>query len=107
MLFETVGQTGPYVVRNVVLAIDWEIGIEAVWTNVVDSSNMVVVAVGNKERVDVVVGSAEHLLAEVGSAIDEYRYAFHSDYCRGSEPTVVRVGRCAGIALATYNRHSG
>ena len=49
-------------------------------------------------------GEAQHLLAEVGAAVDEDRAALGGFYqCRGAQPLVARVGAGAYGAVAAYD----
>jgi hypothetical protein len=69
---EAVGYALPEVVGAEGLGIHIDIAEDAVGAQVVESAHVVVVFVSNEYRIDGLEFGGEHLLSEVGSAVDEY-----------------------------------
>ena len=74
--------------------------VEAIGTEVVDAADMVVVDVCQQEGIDMVVGGTEHLLAEVGAAVDEDAFAAIAHDGRGAHTIVARISRATYFAIA-------
>lgn len=84
-----------------------ERGYVAVWSEVVDASDVVVVAVCNQQGVQRGRSGSQYLLAEVGTAVDEDVGARGFDECGCAESVVARVVRCAYGAVASDLGYSG
>ena len=100
ILSKTVWQSLTKAIDYILTGIDGEMAVETIGTQVVDAADVVVVDVRQQERIDMVVGGTEHLLAKVGTAIDEDAFATISDNGRGAQTIVTRVGRATYLAIA-------
>lgn len=63
---------------------------------------MVLVLVGKENRRDMADIGAQHLLAEIGSRIDDEPSAAALYHRRGAQSRITRVGGAANIATAAY-----
>ena len=95
------------VTAGIVVGIKWEVALEGEWAKVVDAPDVVVVFVGDEDGIQRLRHlDAEHLLAEVRSAVNEKPCVSHLEECRGTQATVARVATGADFALASDLRHS-
>lgn len=90
------------VVGTELLGIDIDIAEDAVWAQVVESTHMVVVLMGDEYGIEAAKLHAEHLLTEVGTAVDEYAAVIDIDEGAATQAFVAWV--CAGACGtgATY-----
>ena len=100
VLGEAVRQPLAQAVDDILTGIDREMVVEAIGTEVVDAADMVVVDVCQQEGIDMVVGGTEHLLAEVGAAVDEDAFAAIAHDGRGAQTIVARISRATYFAIA-------
>lgn len=85
------------------IGIDVDFAKLTVRPDVVHAAYVVVVGVGDEYGVDFAEGLRQHLLAEVGSAVDKYARGGGFHQCRTARALVVRVGALADGALASQN----
>ena len=71
MLAEAVWNACFYVGYDVRLGVDGKWDFAAIRTEVVHAAYVVVMTVGDEQRVEVKVGGAEHLLPEIGAAVNQ------------------------------------
>ena len=74
--------------------------------DVVQTSGVVFMVVGQEDGIHSGYAFAEHLLSEVGAGIYKHleTFVFHIDAC--PESFVTRVGAPADFASASYHRHT-
>lgn len=95
---EGIGHAFAEVALNIGLAVDWKVNaVFAIGAQVVHSSHMVVMLVGNQQRRQVQVARHhQHLVIEIGAAVDEQIDAVGTFYeYRGPQTLVAVVGRDA------------
>jgi len=73
--------------------------------DVVEPRRVVLVLVGEKQRVEVRNAGAQHLLPEVRARVDDEAAARHGHVHRHAQPVVAVVERAAHRAGAPYHRH--
>ena len=100
ILGETIWQSLTKAIDYILTGIDGEMAVETIGTQVVDAADVVVMDVCQQQGINMVVGGTEHLLTEVGPAIDEDAFATISDNGRGAQTIVTRVGRATYLAIA-------
>ena len=107
MFDKAIGHAGADVVGNILTAVYGERFAVAVRPQVVEAAYMVVVYVGDKQSIEMWRAGGNHLLTEVGSAVDKYVFVLNFNQGRGSQASVARVDRGAGLAFAPYLRDAG
>jgi len=107
MLAEAVGNACFYVGYDVGLGVDGKWDFAAIRAEVVHAAYVVVMAVGDEQRVEVKVGGAEHLLPEIGSAVNQQADALRAHDGGAAQAFVARVVGGASGALAAYLRDAG
>ncbi len=108
---EAVGDTYLQVAHDIGTGIDRYVartaGLhETVWTQVVDASHMVIVAVGEQDGVDGRTTGPEELLPNVGAAVNQQIETADLDDGRGAEARIARVCRAAYGTFAQQHRHA-
>ena len=89
------------------LGIDGDVAEEYPGAYVVNSSNVVEMFVGDEDSIDVwEMWQGEHLLTEVGTAVEQYGCTRMFDKRRGAEPMVARVAAHTSCTSTCYLRHS-
>ena len=86
--------------------IDIHISEDAVRAKVVESTHVVIVFVSDENSVKRLEIHAQHLLAEIRTAVDEKVLPSHFDKGRTAQPLVPWVGRGASLAGAANLWHS-
>ena len=88
---------------GIVVGIKGQIALESKGTEVVDAANVVVVFVGDENGIQRFVhADAEHLFAEVRTAIQQKPCVALLEECRSTQATVARVAAGANFATASY-----
>lgn len=107
MLYKAVGHFVAQVVDVIALRVDVKsVGI-AVGAQVVNTTYMVVMCVGDEQRIERRRADAKYLLAEVGASIDKYPVVTCGQQCRAAQTSVMRVGGAAYRAVATDGWYAG
>ena len=106
-LTEEIGQALAKMGAGEVIGKDVDIAKPAEWAQVVNSARMVVVLMGEQHTVDMVEWNAQHLLTEVGTAINQDTRIAHLHECRHTQPVVAWVIRGTHRAGASYLGHTG
>ena len=75
-------------------------------SHIIQTGNVVGVAVGEQYGVDVSHPFAQHLLAEVGAGVDDYAHSIHLYHRRGAESLVASIVRAADLASAPDNGYA-
>ena len=105
---EAVGHAVAQVAGNVGSAVDGEsVAHCAVGPEVVNAANVVVVAVCNEQCFEHRGALGEHLLAEVGAAVNEDVFVFIGYHRRATQAFVVVVAAAAGRTVTHDLRYSG
>lgn len=102
---KTVREAAAHIVGTIFISIYLHGIGPAEGAQVVDAAHVVVVLVREQHGIGAHgTGQAQHLLAEVGAAVDEDSAALGGFYqCRGAQPLVARVGAGAYGAVAAYD----
>lgn len=109
MCGETVGDAGPQIVGYIVFAIHGKMASHCVaeGTHVIDASDMVIMAVGEQHGIDVLCPRCEHLMVEVGAAVDEDDGVAGFKEGRRAHPLVAGVGRATHFAITAQLGYPG
>ena len=107
MLAETVRHTVAEVFGHIGTAVNREIAVFAIWTQVVDAADVVVVAVGQQRGIEMRRAERQYLLPVIGTAVDEEAAASDIDDGRSTKSFILRVGRATDVAVAPYLRDAG
>ena len=107
MRSETVWNTLVDVLQRVGVAINGNVAETAIGTQVIHSSHMIVVLMGEKHRTKPLKGERKHLLPEVRTTIDEnVLSAIGGDKGGSAQPFVAWIVRTAYFTWATDLRDS-
>lgn len=103
---EAIGHARHEMVDAELLGIDVDVAKDAERTKIVKTTHMVIVLVGDEYCVQGTEIDRQHLLTEVGTAIDKDALAMHIDDGRATQSPVARVAAGAHFAWAAYLWHS-
>ena len=106
MLLKTIGHHLSQVAGGTVVGIDVDFAKRAEGAYVVHAAHMVVVGMGYKHTVDFSEGLLQHLLSEVGPAVDKHPCASGLHHSRCPRAPVVPVAACAYGACAADGGHA-
>ena len=107
MFDKAIGHAGADVVGHIPAAVYGKRFAVAIWAQIVEAAYMVVVYVGDNQGIEMWSAGGNHLLTEVGSAVDKYVFVLNFNQGRGSQAAVARVNRGAGFTFAPYLRDAG
>ena len=91
MLLETIWDAISQVVENIFLGIDVKAGGLAIGTQVVNTAHMVVVAVGNEQRIEFLRRCPQNLLTEIGTTVDEQAQSPGAHHRRTAQALVAGI----------------
>ena len=103
---ETIRNAFHQVVGTELFGIDIHIAKDAIGTQVVESTHMVIVLMCDEHGIKRFEVDAKHLLTEIGSTVNKDTLATHFNQCRSAQPLVLRICRCANLTRTPYLRHS-
>ena len=88
---------------GIVVGIEWQVAVEGKGTEVVYATDVVIVLVSNENGIQWLRHpDAEHLFAEVRTAIQQKPCVAFLEECRSTQATVARVAAGANFATASY-----
>src|SRR6266700_534917 len=108
LIVENVGEDAAVDSKRVFVAVDRKSRAlpDVVGTNIIESQNVVGVAVGEKNGVKAIDAGAHGLLAKIGSGVDDHVVAVTGEKNGRAKAFVVRVIRMANAAGAAERGHA-
>ena len=94
------------VVSTEFLRIHVHITKNAVRTQIIQATHMVIMLMGDEHRIEGLKVYAKHLLAEIGAAVNKDAPSSHFHQTGAAQTLIFGVGRCADLTGATNLRHT-